>query len=327
MDAMSFLYPALIVVLIIFIIALVALVARLMKTLQITNDTLSSMKEQLDPTMENVKTITTDIQPTIRKIEPIVDRVQLTLDSVNLEMMRVDEILADVTKITDSAASATNAVETVTSAPVKAVSGVATKVRERFGSKNASEESAQLTDQREAVAKALEEYKAAEEAEEKSAEKANYVEVEEPAAADPEPEPEPEPVEVGAPDPDPEADFESAAEGDEKPYRVIDPEVLENSPRTRRLSALFAFGCSSASRFSLPLLSTCPVFWRMPSASSCGASCSCSSCAVSSTTLTKKVSTARWARFWPSWCLSLSLPCSSLSPSRRFSAFATSSRS
>ena len=38
----------------------------------------------------------------VTKLEPVVDRVQLTLDSVNLEMMRVDEILADVSQITES---------------------------------------------------------------------------------------------------------------------------------------------------------------------------------------------------------------------------------
>ena len=172
------------------------------------------------------------------RVDPLMERITLTVDSVNLEMMRVDEILADVTQITDTAASASTAVENVASAPAKAVTGVAAKVRERFGSKNASDESAQLGDQREAVAKALEDYKAAEMAEEQAAEKADYVEVEEPAAelepepaAEPEPEPaaEPEPAEAGAPDPDPEADFE-AGSGEEKPYMVIDPEVFENSP-------------------------------------------------------------------------------------------------
>ena len=53
-------------------------------------------------------------------------------------------------------------------------------------------------------------------------------------APEPMPEFEPEPVPVAVPDPDPESDLEPEPEaepvGKEKPYMVIDPDVLENSP-------------------------------------------------------------------------------------------------
>ena len=139
--------------------ALVVLLLQLVKTLK----SAQTLMTKLEPTLDNVETMTTDIQPAINKIEPMMDRVQLTIDSVNLEMMRVDEILEDITQITDSASNATAAVDTIASAPVKAVSNVTTRVRAKIGPKAASEESTELDEKISEVAKALEGYKAARE--------------------------------------------------------------------------------------------------------------------------------------------------------------------
>lgn len=169
MDAMSVLVPILIAALIVLVIVLVALLVKLMGTLKIANKTISDMKAQLDPTLQHVESITNDLQPAMKKISPLLERVQLTVDAMNLEMMRVDEILEDVSQITDTASSATTAVDNIANAPIKAVSGMAARVRERFGGKDASTESAQLAEQRVAVAQALEDYKNAGEKESKAA--------------------------------------------------------------------------------------------------------------------------------------------------------------
>ena len=177
-------------------VALVVLVVELIKFVKKANSTMNV----LDPTIENVNAITTSLVPVVEKADPLVDRVQLTLDAVNLEMMRVDEILEDVSQITDTASSATTAVDNIASAPAKAVTNVATRVRNAFGGKSASEESAQLAEQRVAVAKALEDYKAAEQASEKTEEpsvmddllkEASVKEVKAPAEPEPEPEAKP----------------------------------------------------------------------------------------------------------------------------------------
>jgi uncharacterized protein YoxC len=185
MDAMTIVILLAIVAAIVLIVALVLLVLRLGKMLDVATKTIASLQDDVKPTMANVKIMTDDIVPVVKKVEPIVDRVQLTLDAVNLEMMRVDEILEDVTQITDSAASATTAVDTIASAPVKAVSGMATKVRERFGTKDASDASAQIGEQRAAVERALEEYKAAEAEEAEEVAKVTEVETVEEAGEAP----------------------------------------------------------------------------------------------------------------------------------------------
>ena len=146
-------------------IALIVFVIELIKIMKVTRSMIEDVKPKLDKTMANVEEMTTSITPVMDKVEPMVDSLQLTVDSVNLEMMRVDQILEDVTDITDAASSATAAVDNITNAPINAVNNVATRVRSVFGSKNASNESAKLAEQRVAVARALEDYKAAEQKE------------------------------------------------------------------------------------------------------------------------------------------------------------------
>ena len=158
-------------------IAAILALLKLKKTLDVATKMLVDVKDQVDPMVANLNTITTDIQPTVRKLEPVVDHVQLTLDAVNLEMMRVDDILDDVGQITNSAASATKAVDKISNAPVKAVTNVADKVREVFGPKHASEESAQIADQRAQAEEAMKDYKAAEAVEEEANSEPNYVEI------------------------------------------------------------------------------------------------------------------------------------------------------
>ena len=140
-------------------VALVVVLIELTKILKTTNTTITDVKTKLDPVLDDVAVMTNDLKPAVKKADPLVDRLQLTLDAVNLEMMRVDEILEHVAQITDTASSATTAVDNIAHVPVKAVSNVATRVRTKFGTKYASEESAQLGDA--AVNRALEDYKAA----------------------------------------------------------------------------------------------------------------------------------------------------------------------
>lgn len=70
--------------------------------------------------------------------------MSLTVDAANLEIMRVDQILEDVNEITDSVASAVEAVDTVTNAPVELVNNVTSRVRNAFKSRRASDESVAL---------------------------------------------------------------------------------------------------------------------------------------------------------------------------------------
>lgn len=60
------------------------------------------MRVQLEPTLVNVKNITTSIEPAMGKVNPLLERVLLLLDTVNLELMRVDRVLEPVGAIANA---------------------------------------------------------------------------------------------------------------------------------------------------------------------------------------------------------------------------------
>ena len=191
MDVNSILFALLIVAGIVALVALAVLFLELVKMIKVARQKV----EDLDQTLKNVESMTTSLTPAMTRVDPLMERITLTVDSVNLEMMRVDQILEDLTEITDTASSATTAVDNIASAPVKAVSSVATKVKNKLGAKSASDESAQLAEQRVAVARALEDYKAAEakeaakaaeeaEAGDTAEEPVEYIEIKEEAAGE-----------------------------------------------------------------------------------------------------------------------------------------------
>lgn len=66
------------------------------------------------------------------------------MDAANLEIMRLDQILEDVSDITNSASNAVGAVEAATNAPMEIMNNVTSKVREKLKSKHASDESVAL---------------------------------------------------------------------------------------------------------------------------------------------------------------------------------------
>ncbi|WP_296131004.1 hypothetical protein [uncultured Senegalimassilia sp.] len=125
-------------------VALVWFVIELVITVRKTRTTVDKMKEQLDPTLESVQRITKSLEPAMDKVDPLVDRVSLTVDAANLEIMRLDQILEDVSDITDSASNAVGVVEAATNAPMEIMNNVTSKVREKLKSKHASDESVAL---------------------------------------------------------------------------------------------------------------------------------------------------------------------------------------
>ena len=84
----------------------------------------------------------------------MVERASLAVDAANLAIMRLDGILENVDAITSSAASATEAVDTVANAPLKIVNAASEKLREALSGKKASDESAKLAAAAEAAAPA-----------------------------------------------------------------------------------------------------------------------------------------------------------------------------
>ncbi len=144
MSVSDILGIALPVVFIIVGVALVWFVVELALTIRRARRTIVELQDQVTPTLDNVDKIVADVTPVAAKIDPLVDRASLTVDAANLEMMRIDEILEDVTQMTDGATKAMDAVGAVTSAPLDLVTSVTEKVRSRIKPRAASKESVKL---------------------------------------------------------------------------------------------------------------------------------------------------------------------------------------
>lgn len=125
-------------------IALIWLLVELVMFLRHTRSTIDAMEAQVTPLLKDAKEITESIKPAVDKVDPLVERVSLAVDAANLEIMRLDGILENVGKITETTASAANAVDTVANTPLKLVNSATEKLRSAFSVRKASEESASL---------------------------------------------------------------------------------------------------------------------------------------------------------------------------------------
>lgn len=124
--------------------ALIWFVIELVMTIRKARSTVNSVQKQLEPTLDTVQKITANIEPVTAKVDPLVERVSLTVDAANLEILRVDQILEDASKITGSISNTLDSVDTVTNAPIEFVNSVTNRVRKVFKRKDASEESERL---------------------------------------------------------------------------------------------------------------------------------------------------------------------------------------
>lgn len=63
------------------------------------------------------------------RVNPILEKADVSVDALNADLLRVDGILSNVEEISSAAASATRAVESVTSAPLEIATNLADRLR------------------------------------------------------------------------------------------------------------------------------------------------------------------------------------------------------
>jgi ABC-type transporter Mla subunit MlaD len=152
MEALDLVLP---IVYIVVGCALVWFLIELVITVRKTRKTVDDMQKQLTPAIESVQEISAEVEKKLPPIldnvnkisagvDPLIDRVSLTVDAANLEIMRLDQILEDVSEITDTASKAVDTVDNVTSMPMDVVNNLASKVRGVFTPASASKESVEL---------------------------------------------------------------------------------------------------------------------------------------------------------------------------------------
>ncbi len=98
----------------------------------VLSKTIKEAMFKVNPLLDNAQDLITDAKPLVKKVDPMMDRITLTIDAANLEIMRVDQILEDVNTVTGNVAKASNSVDSITSAPLDALSSLTKKIREHL---------------------------------------------------------------------------------------------------------------------------------------------------------------------------------------------------
>lgn len=143
MDMVNILYIAAAIALIALAVVFVYVVLLLKRA----NDMID---KKVNPMLDDAKAMTESLKPAIAQIDPLMDRINLTMDAANLEIMRVDEIMQDVSTITGQLADTSTTVNEITNVPLNAVNSVTSRVRGVFKNRSASSASAALGAQKEA---------------------------------------------------------------------------------------------------------------------------------------------------------------------------------
>ena len=125
-------------------IALLALAVVFVYVVLLLKRANSMIDKQVTPMLDDAKAMTESLKPAIDQVDPLMERINLTMDAANLEIMRVDEIMQDVSTITNQLASTSTTVNEITNVPLNAVNGVASKVRGVFKGRSASSTSSTL---------------------------------------------------------------------------------------------------------------------------------------------------------------------------------------
>lgn len=137
------------IVLIILVLAAIWLVVEIALTMKRTRkvvETLDSTVAELNknvnktladvqPILSNLDSTITGLQPTVKELPALLNKAGTTVDALSLDLLRVDEILADVSDITNTAANATTAVGGVASSASDVANSVIGKVKSKIGVK------------------------------------------------------------------------------------------------------------------------------------------------------------------------------------------------
>ncbi|MCL1890575.1 MAG: hypothetical protein FWG00_00855 [Coriobacteriia bacterium] len=115
----------------VLIFVLIILAIHFIVTVRKVNRTI----DDIAPTIKKVNDTIDSIQPAIQRVDPLLERVSLTVDAVNLEIMRADQILADISEVTEVASGAVGKVADITDAPLSLLSSAGEKLRSVFGVK------------------------------------------------------------------------------------------------------------------------------------------------------------------------------------------------
>jgi ABC-type transporter Mla subunit MlaD len=92
----------------------------------------NSVLGKVDTTVEALNKTIEAANPAVEELKPLMGKVETTVDALSVDLMQVDTILSDVSRVTGSAANATAAVGGAVDSAAAAVTGMVDKVSSKF---------------------------------------------------------------------------------------------------------------------------------------------------------------------------------------------------
>lgn len=123
----------------IFVIVLVAAViwavVELALTIRKARGSVDTLVDEVQGTVKDVNavikkvdTTVEDVNPAVKQLEPLLSKAETTIDAVTLDLLHLNDTIADINTVTGAGAKATNAVTGVVDKAANAVSGAVSRI-------------------------------------------------------------------------------------------------------------------------------------------------------------------------------------------------------
>lgn len=142
-DGDSVLTIALILLVLAAIWAVVELALTFRKTrasVKEVSDNLNETINQVNPVVDKLDGMVDDLDPAIKQADPLMTRVNTAVDALTVDLVHVDDVLADVSKVTNTGATVSTAVTNGVTKAVGNIGNAAADVAARLAGKQPGED-------------------------------------------------------------------------------------------------------------------------------------------------------------------------------------------
>jgi uncharacterized protein YoxC len=140
---------------IVLLIVLVVVAIEIIRTMRKVQGVLDDLVPSVNETIAKVNTSIDTLEPSLKRADPLLERVSLTIDAVNLEIMRADQILADVSDVTSVASGTARKVSNITETPLNLLTSATDRIRNVFVDKKAQQRTERALKNAEAATEAI----------------------------------------------------------------------------------------------------------------------------------------------------------------------------
>lgn len=100
------------------------------------NEVMSSVNQtitEIQPVINKLDGVVDELNPTMKQVQPLLEKAGTAVDALSLDLIRVEEILGDVSSVTGTATNVTGAVTKVTGSAADAAAGLIGKIAHKGG--------------------------------------------------------------------------------------------------------------------------------------------------------------------------------------------------